>query len=79
MIASNAETTRHKFDYSHRLHTWEKYANEEKVDSGPDAIPKESVSHDILTSFYNIRNSIYEKLKKGKKFIIKTIPEKGHR
>ena len=27
-IASNTETTRHKFDYSHRLHTWKKYANE---------------------------------------------------
>jgi hypothetical protein len=49
MIVSNAETTRHKFDYSHRLHTWEKYANEEKVDSGPDAIPTESAFHDILT------------------------------
>jgi hypothetical protein len=60
------------------LHTWEKYANEEKVDSGQDAIPTESTFHDILTSFYNIRNSVYEKLKKGKKFIIKTIPEKGH-
>ena len=77
-IASNAETTRHKFDYSHRLHTWEKYANEEKVDTGQDAIHTESTFHDILTSFYNIRNSVYEKLEKRKKFIIKTIPEKGH-
>jgi hypothetical protein len=55
-----------------------KYANEEKVDSGQDAVPTESAFHDILTSFYNIRNSIYEKLGKGKKFTIKTIPEKGH-
>jgi hypothetical protein len=60
------------------LHTWEKYANEEKVDSGQDTIPNKSAFHDILTSFYNIRNSIYEKLKKGRKFIIKTNPEKGH-
>jgi hypothetical protein len=78
MIASNTETTRHKFDYYLRLHTREKYANEEKVGRGQDAVPNESAFHDILTSFYNIRNSIYEKLKKGKKFIIKTIPEKGH-
>ena len=56
----------------------EKYANEEKVERGQDAIPTESAFHDILTSFYNIRNSVYEKLVKGKKFIIKTIPEKGH-
>jgi len=39
-IASNAETTDHKFDYAHRLHTWEKYANKEKVDSGQDKIPQ---------------------------------------
>ena len=77
-IASNTETTPHKFDYSHRLDTWKKYANEEKVEIGQDAIPTESAFHDILTSFYNIRNSVYEKLEKGKKFIIKTIPEKGH-
>jgi hypothetical protein len=30
------------------------------------------------TLYYDIRNSIYEKLVKGKKFIIKTIPERGH-
>ena len=77
-IASNAETTRHKFNYSNRLHTWGKYANEENDDSGQDAIPTESAFHDILTSFYNIRNSIYEKLKKGKKFFVKTIPEKRY-
>lgn len=77
-IASNAETTLHKFDYSRRLHTWEKYENEEKVDSGQGEIPTESAFHDILSSFYNIRNSVYGKLEKGKKFTIKTIPEKGH-
>ncbi len=48
-IVSNTETTCHKFDYSHRLHAWEKYANEEKIDSGQDAIPTESAFHDILT------------------------------
>ncbi len=77
-IASNAETTRHKFDYSRQLHTWEKYDKEEKVDSGQNAIPAENAIHDILSSFYNIRNSVYGKLEKGKKFTIKTIPEKGH-
>jgi hypothetical protein len=77
-IASNAETTRHKFDYSHRLHTWEKYENEERIDNGQGEIPTESAFHDILSSFYNIRNSVYAKLDKGKRFIIKTIPEKGH-
>jgi hypothetical protein len=77
MIASNAETTRHKFDYSHRLHTGEKYANEEKVDSRQDAIPTESAFHDILTSFYNIKNSNYKKLKKRKEVYHYNHPEKG--
>ena len=77
-IASNEETTRHKFDYSHRLHTWDKFENEEKIESGQNEIPPDSAFHDILTAFYNIRNSAYGKLEKGKKFIIKTIPEKGH-
>ncbi len=77
-IASNEEITRHKFNYSLRLHTWENYANDEKIESGQNELPFEGAFHDILTAFYNIRNSAYGKLDKGKKFIIKTIPEKGH-
>ena len=77
-IASNAEITRHKFDYSRRLHTWEKFLNEEKIETGQDEIPANGAFNDILTSFYNVRNSVYGKLEKGRKFIIKTIPEKGH-
>lgn len=77
-IASTIETTKHKFDYSHRLHTWEKRLNEEEVDNGQNELPAEGAFNDILTSFYNIRNSVYGKLGKGKKFIIRTIPEKGH-
>ena len=77
-VASNAETTRHKFNYSLQLHTWEKYSNDEKIESGQNELPFKGAFHDILTAFYNIRNSAYGKLEKGKKFIIKTIPEKGH-
>ena len=77
-IANTTETTKHKFDYSRRLHTWEKRLNEEKIDHGQNEIPVEGAFNDILTSFYNIRNSVYGKLEKGKKFVIRTIPEKGH-
>lgn len=76
--ASNTEITTHKFDYHNLLHTWEKYVNEEEVENGQNEIPVDGAFHDILTAFYNIRNSIYEKLEKGKKFLIRTIPEKGH-
>ena len=77
-IADTIEMTKHKFDYSRRLHTWEKHLNEKKIDTGQDEIPEEGAFNDILSSFYNIRNSVYGKLKQGKKFVIRTIPEKGH-
>ena len=77
-IASNEETTRHKFNYSLRLHTWEKYANDVKLESGQNELPFKGAFHDILTAFYNIRNAAYGKVEKGMKFSIRTIPEKGH-
>ncbi len=77
-IASNSEITQHKFDYSRRLHTWDKLVNEEVVETGQGEIPADGAFNDILTSFYNVRNRVYGKLEKGKKFIIRTIPEKGH-
>ena len=77
-IADTTEMTKHKFDYSRWLHTWEKHLNEKKIDTGQDEIPEEGAFNDILSSFYNIRNSVYGKLKQGKKFVIRTIPEKGH-
>jgi len=77
-IGSQVETTRHNFDYVNRLHSWEKHVNEDKVESGQREIPPEGAFNDILTSFYNVRNSIYGKLENGRKFKIRTIPEKGH-
>lgn len=77
-IASNTETTHHKFDYANRLHTWVKLANEEEVETEHREMPAETAYNDILTSFYNVRNSVYGMLQKGKKFKIRTIPEKGH-
>ncbi len=77
-IAGNTEITLHKFDYSSRSRTWEKFLNDEKIESGQGEIPADGAFNDILTSFYNLRNSVYGKLEKGKKFIIRTIPQKGH-
>jgi hypothetical protein len=78
IIGNQVEGTRHSFDYTKRLHTWEKHLNGEKIETGQEEIPPDSSFNDILTSFYNARNSVYGKLKKGMKFKIKTIPEKGH-
>jgi hypothetical protein len=77
-IGNEIESTQHDFNYVQRLHTWEKHINGEKIKTGQDEIPPESAFNDILTSFYNARNSVYGKLEKGLNFKIKTIPEKGH-
>ncbi|MBC8284272.1 MAG: DUF3108 domain-containing protein [Nitrospinae bacterium] len=77
-IGGNSETTRHKFNYSTRKHTWSKFINDEKFESGEEDIPVDHSFHDILTAFYNVRNSNYGSLTKGNRFKIKTIPEKGH-
>ncbi len=77
-IGSQTETTRHEFDYATRLHTWENLENEKQVETGQNEIPPDNAFNDILTSFYNVRNSVYGKLENGRKFKIHTIPEKGH-
>jgi len=77
-IGDHSETTRHQFDYNTRKHTWAKFSNEEQIDTGEDDIPADHSFHDILTAFYNVRNSHYGPLSKGNHFKIKTIPEKGH-
>ncbi len=77
-IGNQKEATWHKFDYIHRSHKWELKVNEDKVETGQEEIPVGVTFNDILTSFYNVRNSVYGKLHKGKQFKIHTIPEKGH-
>ena len=77
-IGSQVETTRHKFDYDNQSHSWQVHVDEDLVETGQNEIPPGSAFNDILTSFYNVRNSVYGKLEKGRKFKIRTIPEKGH-
>ncbi len=77
-IGDQAEITRHKFNYITQKHTWSKFSNNKKVKTGVNDIPVDNSFHDILTAFYNVRNSSYGPLTKGNHFEIKTIPEKGH-
>ncbi len=77
-IGSQTEATLHKFDYTSRSHTWEVQVNGETVETGQREISAGEAFNDILTSFYNVRNSAYGRLKNGKTFKIRTIPEKGH-
>ena len=77
-IGSQKEATLHEFDYNSQTHTWEVHVNQDTVETGKREIPNGTAFNDILTSFYNVRNSVYGKLYEGKNFKIKTIPEKGH-
>ncbi|MBT3922638.1 MAG: DUF3108 domain-containing protein [Nitrospina sp.] len=78
VIGNQVEGTQHHFDYAKRLHTWEKQLNGEQVETEQEEIPFDEAFNDILTTFYNVRNGVYGSLRNGKKFVIRTIPEKGH-
>ena len=74
----NEERAEHFFDYDTRMHQWFQYQNGELEDTGKEEIPPGTQFDDVLTAFYNFRNGVYGTIRKGEKYIIKTIPEKGH-
>lgn len=73
----NVERADHFFDYQTREHQWWQYKNGDLEESGKEQIPPETNYDDVLTAFYNFRNGAYGPIRKGEKFTIKTIPEKG--
>ena len=72
------ERSDHFFDYEKRIHNWIEYVNKDVVETGQEEIPPGVQFDDVLTTLYNFRNGAYGKVEKGKKYVIKTIPEKGH-
>lgn len=76
VIGDTKDRTVHKMDYTARTHTWVATKNGDEV-KGSEEIPPDENFDDILTAFYNFRNSVYGKLVKGASFKIHTIPEKG--
>lgn len=73
----NVERADHFFDYKTRKHQWSQYKNDDLEESEKEDIPAETNFDDVLTAFYNFRNGVYGPIRKGKKYTIKTIPEKG--
>jgi len=73
----NVEKADHFFDYQTREHRWTQYKNGNLEESGKEVIPWGTHFDDVLTAFYNFRNGVYGSIERGKKYIIKTIPEKG--
>lgn len=76
IIGDMQNATNHSFDYKTRTHKWEKIMNGTAVEGGSRIIPMGVTFDDILTVFYNFRNSAYGKIKKGGKYTIHTIPQK---
>ncbi len=73
----NVERADHFFDYQTREHQWSQYKNGDLEESAKEAIPPGTNFDDVLTAFYNFRNGVYGPIRKGEKYTIKTIPEKG--
>jgi hypothetical protein len=74
----NIEISEHFFDYAVREHRWIQYKNEEITESNKEEIPAGVNFDDVLTAFYNFRNGVYGPVKKGNRYTVKTIPEKGN-
>ncbi len=77
IIGDITDATNHTFDYKTRSHKWEKIVDGEMIEHGDRIIPLGISFDDILTVFYNFRNSAYGKVEKGAKYTIHTVPEKG--
>jgi hypothetical protein len=78
IVGDRIERTQHSFDYNTRTHFWYEYVNEEVIKKDKEEIPMGQNFDDVLTAFYNFRNSVYGPLKKGSEYTIFTVPEKGH-
>lgn len=76
IIGNNKERSTNTLDYTTRTHYWTEFKNGIESKS-IEEIPLGITFDDILTAFYNFRNSVYGKIEKGARFEIHTIPEKG--
>ena len=78
IIGDIEEKTLHYMDYNTRVHSWIAFRNGEVIELEEQDIPEGIILDDILTAFYNMRNSVYGEIKKGRTYQFYTLPEKGH-
>ncbi len=77
IVGDDVERTVHYMDYKSRQHHWFKYSNETLKEQNSEPLPENVFFDDILAAFYNFRNGVYGKLRKGQNYTISTIPEKS--
>lgn len=78
IIGDIEEKTMHYMDYNTRTHLWTTLRNGEVVELEEQVIPEGIYLDDILTAFYNMRNSVYGEIKKGRTYQFRTLPEMGY-
>lgn len=78
IIGNIEEKTLHQMDYNTRAHSWIAFRNGEVIELEQQIIPEGIILDDILAAFYNMRNSVYGDIKKGRTYQIYTLPEMGH-
>jgi len=76
IIGNTENTTDHSFDYKTQTHKWKKFVNGDLLDGGSHNLPPGVNFDDILTIFYNFRNSAYGKIQKEKNYTIHTVTQK---
>ncbi len=77
IVGSKVENTVHYLDYHNRRHFWFKRVNNKIVEQENNEIPEGKYYDDILAAFYNFRNEVYGPIRKGARYKIDTIPDKG--
>ena len=70
---SQTKSSEHFFDYETRKHRWNEYNYSDIIETGEEDIPAGRNFDDVLTVYYNIRNSVYGPLERGANFTIFTI------
>lgn len=77
IIGDYVEQTVNTMDYATHKNHWYDYKGGALVEQNVRDIPADVQFDDILSAFYNFRNSAYGKVHKDANFTINTIPEKG--
>lgn len=78
IIDDDVDQSDHHMDYAAGTHSWVESNNGKLTEKRTEKIPKGIIYDDILSAFYNFRNSVYGKLEKGSNYKLFTIPDKGH-
>ncbi len=77
IIKDKEDKTITYLDYSTHLMSWKDYKKGELKEEKSEPIPEDIEYEDIISAFANFRMGVFGEIKRGRKFEIYTIPEKG--